>query len=305
VPEPRLRLGSRASPLARAQTESVRAALEARHPGLRVEAVFIRTSGDKLARGALAPMGGKGLFVKEIEEALAARTVDVGVHSMKDLPARLAPGLMLGGVPTRADARDVLLGGGRTGLAGLERGARVGTASVRRRALLLGRRPDLEVVLLRGNVDTRLRRWQEGTVDALVLAAAGLERLGLEPADACPLDPADFLPAVGQGALALECRVDDARTQALLAAIEDAPTAAAVAAERAFLLGIGGDCNTSLAAHATVADGRVALRVLVTDADGRRRLEDADSGPVGDADALGRALAERLLAAGAAEVLGR
>jgi hydroxymethylbilane synthase len=298
-----LRLGTRASALARAQAELVRAALEARHPGLRVEAVYIRTTGDKLTRGPLP--GGKGLFVKEIEEALAAGTVDAGVHSMKDLPARLAAGMTIGAVPARADARDVLLAATAGGIAGLAAGARVGTASVRRRAQLLARRRDVEVVFLRGNVDTRLRRWRDGDVDALLLAAAGLARLGIEEPRACPLAAEEFLPAVGQGALALECRADDAPTRALLAAIEDAAAATAIAAERGFLVGVGGDCNTPLAAHATITDGRVALRAAVSDPDGRRWLEDGGNAPAAEAEALGRQVAERLLAAGAAELLGR
>jgi hydroxymethylbilane synthase len=243
--------------------------------------------------------------VKEIEEALVAGSIDAGVHTMKDLPAGLAAGLVIGAVPARADARDVLVGDGGGGLAGLPAGARIGTASVRRRAQLLARRRDLEVVFLRGNVDTRLRRWREGALDALVLAAAGLARLGVREPRARPLPVDEFLPAVGQGALALECRADDAATRSRLAAIEDADTAAAVAAERGFLVALGGDCNTPLAGHATVAAGQVVLRGAVSDLEGRRWLEDGGSAPVAGAEALGRAVAERLLGAGAGELLGR
>ncbi len=300
-----LRLGTRASPLARAQAQMMRAALERRHAGLAVELVFIRTSGDRQAQGPLAPAGGKGLFVKEIEEALLGGTVDAGVHSMKDLPAQLAPGLTLGAVPARASAHDVLVSRDPGGLAHLPAGTRIGTASVRRRAQLLARRRDLDVVFLRGNVDTRLRKWRAGDVDALVLAAAGLERLGIAEPAARPLSTDEFLPAVGQGALALECRADDVRTRELLTGIEDAPAATAVRAERAFLVAIGGDCNTPLAAHATVAEGRVTLRALVTDHDGVRWLEEQGEAPAGEADALGRALATRLLAAGAGAILRR
>ena len=296
-----LRLGTRGSALARAQAALVHDALVKRHPGLRVETVFIRTSGDRAERGRETPAGLKGLFVKEIEEALLAGEIDVGVHSMKDLPARLPARLVVGAVPARAPAHDVLIGA--AGLRDLPPGARVGTASVRRRAQLLARRPDLAVTPLRGNVDTRLRRWREGAIDALVLAAAGLERLGIAEPAAHALAPEEFLPPVGQGALALECRADAAPTRALLAAVEDRAAATAVAAERAFLLAIGGDCNTPLAAHATVADGRVTLRALVTDQDGRRWLEEAGSAPAADAEALGRALAEGLLVAGAREIL--
>ena len=299
----RLRLGTRASPLARVQAEGVRAALAARHPGLTVELVFVRTTGDRVT-GPLAAAGGKGLFVKEIEEALLDGRIDAGVHSMKDVPARLAAGLVIGAVPERADARDVLIGGDG-GLAGLPPGARIGTASPRRRAQLLAHRPDLVVVLLRGNVDTRLRKWRAGEVDALLLAAAGLARLGISEPAAQPLPVDEFLPAVGQGALALECRADDGATRALLAAVDQPAAATAVAAERAFLAAVGGDCNSAIAAHATLADGRLTLRALVTDPDGRRRLEERDTAPAADAEALGRTVATRLLAAGAAALMGR
>jgi len=299
----RLRLGTRASPLARVQAEGVRAALAARHPGLTVELVFVRTTGDRVT-GPLAAAGGKGLFVKEIEEALLDGRIDAGVHSMKDVPARLAAGLVIGAVPERADARDVLIGGDG-GLAGLPPGARIGTASPRRRAQLLAHRPDLVVVLLRGNVDTRLRKWRAGEVDALLLAAAGLARLGISEPAAQPLPVDEFLPAVGQGALALECRADDGATRALLAAVDQPAAASAVAAERAFLAAVGGDCNSAIAAHATLAGGRLTLRALVTDPDGRRRLEERDTAPAADAEALGRTVATRLLAAGAAALMGR
>ena len=299
----RLRLGTRASPLARVQAEGVRVALAARHPGLTVELVFVRTTGDRVT-GPLAAAGGKGLFVKEIEEALLDGRIDAGVHSMKDVPARLAAGLVIGAVPERADPRDVLIGGDG-GLAGLPAGARIGTASPRRRAQLLAHRPDLVVVLLRGNVDTRLRKWRAGEVDALLLAAAGLARLGISEPAAQPLPVDEFLPAVGQGALALECRADDGATRALLAAVDQPAAATAVAAERAFLAAVGGDCNSAIAAHATLAGGRLTLRALVTDPDGRRRLEERDTAPAADAEALGRTVATRLLAAGAAALMGR
>src|SRR2546428_1777468 len=196
---------------------------------------------------------------------------------MKDLPARLPAALAGGAGPARAAAQGVLIGA--AGLRELPPGARVGPASVRRRAQLLARRPDLAVTPLRGTVDTGLRRWRERAVDALVLAAAGLERLGIVEPATYALAPEEFLPPVGQGALALECRADAAATRALLATVEDRAAATAVAAERAFLLAIGGDCNTPLAAHATVADGRVTLRALVTDQDGRRWLEEAGGAP--------------------------
>jgi hydroxymethylbilane synthase len=300
-----LRLGTRGSALARAQAGLVARALEARHPGLAVELVFIRTSGDRLQHGPLAPAGGKGLFVKEIEEALTAGTIDVAVHSMKDVPAALAPGLALGAIPERADPRDVLVARDQRGLDGLAAGARVGTASVRRRAQLLVRRRDLRVETLRGNVDTRLRRWRDGDFDALVLAAAGLARLGVVEPAAQPLATDVMLPAVGQGALALECRDHDAGTRARLAPLDHAPSSTAVAAERAFLFAIGGDCNTPLAAHATVGDGGVRLRAQVSDLDGTTWIEDEASGAATAAADVGRTLADRLLSRGAAALVGR
>ena len=305
MPSDPLRVGTRGSALALAQTGQLCAALAERHPGLGIETVVIRTSGDRMTQGALAPVGGKGLFVKELEEALADRRIDCAVHSMKDVPAALAAGLAIAAVPRRADARDVLIGGGPEGLVGLAPGAHVGTASVRRRAQLLAHRRDLDIVLLRGNVDTRLTRWRSGVVDALVLAAAGLERLGINEPGAHPLATDVLLPAVGQGALALECRADDQRTHELLAAVVDRDTTDAVAAERGFLLAIGGDCNTPLAAHAVVRDGVVSLRAQVSDVDGREWFEDAGEAPRNAAGALGADLARRLLERGAGRVLGR
>jgi hydroxymethylbilane synthase len=300
----RLRLGTRGSALARAQAARVREALEAGNPGLVVETRIIRTSGDRLHQGPLAAVGGKGLFVKEIEEGLVAGTIDVAVHSMKDVPARLPEALMLAAVPPRADPRDVLVSAAPN-VDALRSGATIGTASVRRRAQLLARRRDLDVVVLRGNVDTRLRRWRAGDFDAIVLAAAGLARLGVREPAATPIGIDVLLPAVGQGALALECRADDATTRGVLAALDDPPSSSAVSAERAFLAGIGGDCNTPLAAHATVAGDRLELRAEVFAVDGTRRIDGTEAGATADAARLGAALAARLLAQGAAELIGR
>jgi hydroxymethylbilane synthase len=299
-----IRLGTRASRLALAQSTWVAEALRRAHPGLEVTLVPITTSGDRRSDERLADVGGKGLFLKEIEDALLAGSVDFAVHSLKDVPAVLPSGLVLAAVPARADARDVLVGTRGRGLAGLPPRARVGTGSVRRRVQLAAARPDLEIVPLRGNVETRLRRIDEGLVDAVVLAAAGLARLGLD-VDATPLDPDELLPAVGQGALALECRAADAVMQRRLAALSDADGEAAVAAERGFLAGIGGDCNTPLGAHARVAGSRVLLRAMVSDTAGTRRLDERDDAPVAEAASLGRAVAARLLARGAGELLGR
>jgi hydroxymethylbilane synthase len=301
----RLRLGTRGSRLALVQAEWVRTALLAREPSLEVTIVPIATTGDQRVDGRLANVGGKGLFLKEIEEALAAGRVDFAVHSMKDVPAGVPDGLAFAGVPTRADPRDALVEGGGRGLDALPPGARVGTASTRRRAQLLRRRPDLDVQCLRGNVQTRLRKRADGVVDVLVLAMAGLERLGLVGMDVVSLSPDDLLPAVGQGALALEYRAGDASVAARLDAIADADATATVAAERGFLLGLGGDCTTPLAAHATMAGDEVWLRVEVLDVDGRRVLRDEGRARRDQAAVLGRRLADGLLARGAGELIGR
>jgi hydroxymethylbilane synthase len=300
-----LRLGTRASSLALAQSEWVAERLRRHHPGLTVELVPITTTGDRRSAGRLAEVGGKGLFLKEIEEALLAGAVDFAVHSMKDVPATLPPGLVLAAVPPRADARDVIVGTRGGGLAGLRPGARVGTASVRRRVQLLARRPDLEVVLLRGNVETRLGRVRDGTVDATILAAAGLARLGLDDVDAVALDADEVVPAVGQGALALECRAADGRLRARLDSIADAEATHTVAAERAFLTAIGGDCNTPLAAHARLRGDTIELHAMVADPDGLRRLDERGEAPRAEAARLGRAVAMRLLERGAGDLLGR
>ena len=298
----RLRLGTRGSALALRQSGMVAADLSRR--GSEVELVTIKTTGDVLL-GSLATAGGKGLFVKEIEDALLARRVDFAVHSMKDVPAVLPPGLALVATPPREDARDVLVSTAGAPLAELPAGARVGTSSLRRRAQLLARRPDVIVVDLRGNVDTRLRKLAEGEVDAILLAAAGLNRLGLAPAGAVALTVDEFLPAIGQGALALEAREGDESVLGPLRGLDDPVTGAAVAAERAFLGAVGGDCQTPLAAHATVVEGRLRLRALVAEIDGSAALEDALDGPLESAAAIGARLGATLLARGAGDIIAR
>lgn len=299
---PRLRIGTRGSALALRQSGMIAAELERR--GTLVELVTIRTSGD-VATGSLATIGGKGLFVKEIEEALLRREIDVAVHSLKDLPAVLPKGLVLAATPVRADPRDVLISGGGCSLAALPAGRRVGTSSLRRRAQVLAWRPDLEIVELRGNVDTRIRKLDTGAVDAIVLAAAGLARLDLAPPGTVPLAPKDFVPAIGQGVLALEARADDAATLDLLRPLDHAPTRVAVDAERAFLTAVGGDCRTPLAAHATVRNGQVSMLAMVAEIDGSTILGDTLEGPVEYAAELGTRLATALLSRGAAELIAR
>ncbi|MCC6764925.1 MAG: hydroxymethylbilane synthase [Deltaproteobacteria bacterium] len=297
-----LRLGTRGSALALRQSGMVAAEIERR--GTPVELVTIRTSGD-VATGSLAALGGKGLFVKEIEEALLRGRIDLAVHSLKDVPAVLPAGLEIAATPPRADPRDVVISPFGVGLERLPAGMRVGTSSLRRRAQLAALRPDLGVVDMRGNVDTRLRKLGAGEADAILLAAAGLERLGLAPAGLVAIPAARFLPAIGQGILALEVRCDDAAARAVAAALDDAPTRAAATAERAFLAAIGGDCHTPLAAYAAVHGGQLRMQAIVASVDGREILGDAFDGPCDAAVDIGTRLAEALLTRGAAELVAR
>ncbi len=295
-----LRIGTRGSQLALAQTRWVQNWIAARL-GLDTRLVTIKTSGDRFVDRPLRTMGGKGLFVKEIEEALLADAIDCAVHSMKDVPAELAPGLVIAAMPPREDPRDALIAAGGAGLLQLPRGARLGTSSLRRAALVRAERDDLVVHDLRGNVDSRVRRFDLGELDALLLAAAGLRRLGIERPDVRCLDPQQFIPAIGQGALAIETRRDPVAD--LLAPLDDAPTRLAVSAERAFLLRAGGSCHTPLAAHATLAGDVVALQALIAAPDGRRVVRGDRSGPADAAAALGTDLADELLGRGGAEIL--
>jgi hydroxymethylbilane synthase len=297
----RIRLGTRGSALAVAQARWLQAALQALEPGLAVELVVIRTSGDRIQDRSLAEAGGKGLFVKEIDEALLREEVDLAVHSLKDLPAELAPGVSLAAVPEREDPGDLLLARPPASLAGLCRGARVGTSSLRRMALLRAQRSDLEVVPLRGNVDTRLRRLDEGAVDAVVLAAAGLRRLGITRAGAVRLDPESFVPAIGQGALAVEAR--EGVLGDLCRPLEHPPTRAAVTAERAFMRAVHGSCTTPLAAHARVAGSDLALTAVILSPDGARAVRGKRAGAAAEAERVGELLAAEMLARGGAEIL--
>jgi hydroxymethylbilane synthase len=296
----RIRIGSRGSALALWQAGHVKARLEAL--GHEVEIRAIVTTGDRLTDRRLEIVGGKGAFLKEIEEAMLADTVDLAVHSLKDVPVVLPAGLTLCATLERADPRDALLSSGGAGIRELPRGARMGTTSLRRRCQLMSLRPDLAVEDLRGNVDTRIRRLREGRYDAIVLALAGLIRLGREAEAAEVLETDVLLPAPGQGAIVLECRARDTATAAAVAPLDHAPTAGAVAAERAFLAVLGGGCNVPLGAHAFWADGGVLqLAGLVGDPDGRTVIRGAGRGT--DPLALGRSVAEDLRARGAAGLL--
>ena len=290
----KIRLGTRGSRLALRQTEAAAAALRARDPGLEVEIAVIRTTGDRIRDRRLAEIGGKGLFAKEIETALAEGRIDAAVHSVKDLETMLPDGFVLAAMLERADPRDGLAGGART-LAGLPPGARVGTASLRRQAQMLARRPDLEPALIRGNVETRLERVRAGEFDATFLAMAGLGRLGLTES-AAPIPAEEMLPAAGQGAVGIECRAGDDALRERLAAIDHEPTSCCVAAERALLAALDGSCRTPIAAHARLRDGALALRGRLLTPDGREMREVRRSGSAGDAPAIGRDAGEALRA---------
>jgi hydroxymethylbilane synthase len=300
-----LRIATRKSQLALWQAEHVAALLRGAHPGLEVELVPMVTQGDRIQDRTLAAIGGKGLFIKELEVALEQQRADIAVHSMKDLPGDLSQGLAIAAVLERADARDALLTASAGGLDDLPRGARVGTSSLRRQAQLLAVRPDLNVETLRGNVDTRLRRLDAGDMDAIVLACAGLMRLGLESRITARLDPKICLPAVAQGVIGIECRGSDSRTLRLVTVLNHPLTRIAVDAERAFAHRLGGSCQSPIAAHARLEGQRLRLDGLVAEPDGSRLLRDTVSGAIDDPAALGALLAERILAAGAGPLLER
>jgi hydroxymethylbilane synthase len=300
-----LRLATRKSPLALWQAEHVAALLRQAHPSLTVEIVPMSTQGDRVVDRSLAAIGGKGLFVKELELALLEQRADIAVHSMKDVPGELADEFTIGAVLERADPRDALLTAGPRHIGDLVWHARVGTSSLRRQAQLLAARPDLRIEPLRGNVETRLRRLADGNLDAIVLACAGLIRLGLESRITSRLDTKVCLPAVGQGIIGVECRADDAQTRARLKPIEHEATRIALDAERAFSQRLGGSCQSPIAAHAELARGTLTLDGLVAEPDGSRLFRDSISGAANQAAALGEQLAERVLAAGAHAVLER
>lgn len=300
-----IRIGTRGSHLARWQSGWVADQLRALHPGLAVELVEIKTQGDRDRNSPLASIGGTGLFTKEIQRALVDGRVEVAVHSLKDLPTLEAPGLTLGAVPVREDVADALIAPRHRTLAALPAGATVGTGSLRRRAQLLHARPDLAVVGVRGNVETRLNKALDGELDGVVLAQAGLHRLGLDGRITERLGPPGFLPAVGQGALGIECRTDDAATLALLAPLDDPATHRAVVAERRVLAELEGGCMIPLAAFARDLGGALALDAFVLDPDGRERVVASATGPTDEPDALGRRVAEILIGLGADRLLRR
>jgi hydroxymethylbilane synthase len=296
-------IGTRGSTLAIWQAEWIQARLREIAPALTVTLQRIKTSGDKILDVPLAKIGGKGLFVKEIEEALLQRDIDLAVHSMKDVPTVLPDPLEILCVPAREDVRDALISREGVTLDRLPPGARIGTSSLRRQSQLLHYRPDLHIVMLRGNVETRLRKLKHGDYDAIVLAAAGLRRMGWEGEVTEYLSLDISLPAIGQGALAIEGRRDDQFVRALLSKLNDPTTHTAVTAERALLDRLQGGCQVPIAAHATIEQNRLSLAGLVSSTDGKTLIRDAVAGDVSEARTLGIRLAEQLLAAGGDVIL--
>ncbi len=291
-------IGSRGSKLALWQANHVKATLESLGYECRLE--IIKTSGDLRTNVPFKEVGNKGIFTKEIEEALLAGTIDLAVHSLKDMPTKLPEGLTISATPEREDVRDALIG---HTLAGLPAGARVGTGSLRRTAQLSALRPDLHIEAIRGNVDTRLRKLESGEYDAIVLAAAGLRRLGLDGHIAEYLSVEQMCPAVGQGALAIESRDDGGPGMQACLRLDHAATRAAITAERGVLARLGGGCEVPIGAYAHVTGDSLHLRGIVITPDGKRMVRDELSGPVGDAAAMGALLGDKLLAAGAGEIL--
>lgn len=298
-----LRIATRKSALALWQAEYVKAELIKYHPELKIELVPLTSRGDKILDVPLAKVGGKGLFVKELESALLDHEADIAVHSMKDVPMEFPEGLRLEVICEREDPRDALVSNKYPQLDAIPAGAIIGTSSLRRQSQLLAARPDLEVTFLRGNVNTRLAKLDAGEYDAIILAAAGLKRLEMPERIASYLSPETLLPAAGQGAVGIECRSDDAATQTLLAPLHHATTAQAVMAERAMNRTLEGGCQVPIGCYAIHEDGALWLRGLVADPEGQRVIYDEIRGPANTAEDLGNSLAQRLLTAGADEIL--
>jgi hydroxymethylbilane synthase len=296
-------LGTRGSRLAVQQSEWVQGQLRALAPHVTVTLRKIQTSGDKILDVPLAQIGGKGLFVKEIEEALLSGEIDLAVHSMKDMPTELPEGLAILCVPPREDPRDAVISRGGGAFMDLPLGARIGTSSLRRQSQLLHARPDLVIAMLRGNLDTRLKKLRQGQFDAIILAAAGLRRLAWAHEITEYLPPEISLPAIGQGALGIEGRRDDLFVHSLLSGLDHAPTRTAVLAERALLHRLQGGCQVPIAAHATVAGAEVRLEGLVASVDGKELIRDTVEGTVENPESIGIQLAERLLTRGGDRIL--
>jgi hydroxymethylbilane synthase len=298
-----LRIATRKSALALWQANHVKSLLHEAHPGLDIDLVKIVTEGDRVLDRPLAEIGGKGLFLKELERAMLDGEADLAVHSMKDVPASMADGLVLDAVLPRANPYDALVSRDGRRLADLPAGSRIGTSSLRRKSQLLALRPDLEVADLRGNVDTRLRKLDEGQYDAIILACAGLERLGLGERITETLQPPDWLPASTQGIIGLQCRQDDRDTRDLIAPLADAGTMVIASAERAVARVLQATCQVPLAVHAVLNDGVVRLRSIVGTTDGARTISASGEAPAADAVGLGERVAADLLDNGAGRII--
>ena len=298
-----IRIGTRASALALWQAEWVKAELEKKYPGMTVSLTKIKTTGDKILDVPLAQVGGKGLFVKEIEEAMLANEIDIAVHSMKDVPTMFPDGLHLSCITKREDARDALLTRNNVKFKDLPQGATIGTSSLRRQAQLMSIRPDFKIAQLRGNVDTRLRKLKEGQFDAIILAAAGVRRLGLAENVSEYIDPSISLPAIGQGALGIECRVDDRELNDLIAFFNHQDTRTCVTGERALLRRLEGGCQVPIACYGQMMNGKLHLIGLVASVDGKRIIKETLEGEADKAEKLGVTLAENLLKKGADVIL--
>jgi len=298
-----IRIGTRASSLALWQSEWVKAELEKKYPGMTVSLTKIKTTGDKILDVPLAQVGGKGLFVKEIEEAMLEGEIDIAVHSMKDVPTFFPDGLHLSCITKREDPRDALLTRNNVTFNNLPKGANIGTSSLRRQAQLMHVRPDFVIHQLRGNVDTRLRKLKEGQFDAIILAAAGVKRLGLADNVSEYIDPEISLPAIGQGALGIECRVDDRELNDLIAFFNHADTRTCVTGERALLRRLEGGCQVPIACYGQIKGGALHLTGLVGSVDGKRIIKDSLEGAPEKAEKLGVTLAEKLLSRGADVIL--
>lgn len=299
----RLKIGTRGSALAVTQSEWIKNRIESHCPDISVELVRIKTKGDKIIDSPLAKIGGKGLFVKEIEDALLRRDVDLAVHSIKDVPAELPDGLCLPVFPEREDPRDAFISRSYATLSDLPEGANIGTGSLRRSSQILNIRPDIRIMPLRGNVDTRLKRLESGDMDAVVLAAAGLNRLGLSKRITELLPPDTLLPAIGQGALGLEIRKDDNITLEILSFMNHRQTEQAVRAERALLKRLEGGCQVPIAGFAVIEDTGIILKGMVAELDGSKIIKDEIKGPEDRPEDLGIALADRILSKGADRIL--
>jgi hydroxymethylbilane synthase len=296
-------IGSRGSALALAQTGWIKDQILSRFPDAEVTVKVIKTSADKNPTASIRSASSVGVFVKELEEALLAKKIDIAIHSMKDLPTSISPGLEIAAVPEREDARDAFISALAARVQELPAGARVGTGSIRRQAQLLALRPDLKVLDIRGNVDTRLKKLREGAYDAVILACAGLNRLGLQNRITSPFEFADMLPAPGQGALAVEIRAEDSRAADIVSTLDHSPTAAAVAAERRFLQRMGGGCNVPVAVYAHFSRGILEIEGLVASPEGRQLIRDSIREQPEKMNEAVESLADRILSRGGRAIL--